>query len=195
MRVFLLFCLFSFNLAWSQPVPPDARTLELINQGREEEQWLKAEQIRVVRPQAFPDLLVIGFLAGENDCLVGQVVVNNQAVVPSEACGIALRAQGWEQLQGPQKIELATKWLEQVQFAFGEQIQQVRPYGFSERLAHFHPPETLATLTGSVRITCWVSEPQGKSTARLFRRVLYWFGRDGRLLRSKIMDRVEIVES
>lgn len=173
---------------------PDAKTLQLVNQGREEGQLLKADSIRVVHPASFPEVTLIGFIVGINDCLLGQAVVDNQLVGTVEACGIALRSRGWEQAQGPQKIALAMQWLEEAQLGFGDRLVLVKPERFGDASVHFRAPETLATLTGSVRVLVWVESPPGSAPIRRFRRVLYWFGKDGRLVRSKVMETFELAQ-
>lgn len=184
-----LFLLWAFSLVGlAAPELPDAKLMTLLNQGREDNQILKAEQVRVVRPPSFPEVTVVGFVVGANDCMAGQALVDNALVGLIEACGIALRARGWEQAAGPQKIALAMQWLEEAQLGFGDTIVKVKPEGFGSREVRFSAPETLATLTGAVRVQVWIESPPGPTANRHFRRVLYWFGKDGRLLRSRVLD-------
>ena len=189
----ILFLLWAFSYCgWAAPELPDAKTLQLVNQGREENQMLKTEQVRVIHPTSFPEVTMIGFIVGTNDCMVGQALVDGQLVGISEACGIALRSRGWEAALGPQKIALALQWLEEAQLGFGDTIVKVKPEGFGDRNVRFRAPETLATLTGSVRVLAWIESPEGSSARRRFRRALYWFGKDGRMMRSTIVDTFDL---
>ena len=186
-RILFLLWFFSF-VGWAAPEPADPQLVQMINEGRDEENTLKPEQIRVVHPASFPEVTMVGFVVGSNDCILGQAVVEGKLVGPTEACGIALRNRGWVEATGAQKVELAMQWLSEAQLAFGDKILQEKPEGFGDRNVHFRAPETLATLTGSVRVLLWIESPPGVVPGRRFRRALYWFGKDGRMLRSSIVD-------
>jgi hypothetical protein len=191
----IVFILWAFSFfVWAAPEPPDGNVMQLVNQGREEGQQLKADQVRVVHPPAFPEVTMVGFLAGSNDCLLGQAIVDDKLVGVAEACGIAMRSRGWEAAPGPQKIALAMQWLEEAQLGFGDTIVKEKPPGFGDRSVGFRAPETLATLSGSVRVLVWIEAPRSATatSSRRFRRTLYWFGKDGRLLRSSVVDTFEV---
>lgn len=182
----------TLSLAWAAPEPPDPTLLEKLNVGRDEKQLLKADQVRVLKPEGFPEVSLIGFLVSQGDCLVGSALVDNKLVTPGEACGVALRAHGWEQADGPGKIALATQWLEQAQFGFGEAMVKKRPPHFGTNWVKWSNPETLANLSGSVRIITWVELRPTPEAPRRFHKKLYWFSKEGALQRSRILETYEM---
>jgi len=171
---------------------PDAATLQKLNEGREEDKFLKADQVRLMTPSKFPEVTLVGFLVGPNECIVGKAIVEGKLISPGEACGIALRKRGWEQATGPAKIALATEWLEDAQLGFGERLVKSKPEGFNGKEALYSPVEALATLSGSVRIMAWIEYPPSPSPGRRFRRSLFWFGKDGRISRIRVLETLEL---
>lgn len=177
------------HLAAADPVKvPDAATLQLINEGRDGGSVVKAEQVRLLTPVDFPEATLVGFVSGSTQCLLGAVIVDGQLLNPREASGVLLRKRGWESASAEEKKRLAFGWLVQCQFGFGETMLERKPSGWPERDSRFREPEFLPTLTGSARVLTWVEDPPGLSTSRSFRRMMYWFGSDGRLLRAKVVD-------
>jgi hypothetical protein len=191
----LLFLFVALSWAWAQPQPsqPDAKLLELVNQGREEEHKVKADQVVVLRPASFEKVLVVGFLVGQNQALLGKVMVGDQLLSPGEACGLALRAKGWEAANGAQRSALAMQWLEEVQLAFGEKVLKSKPGGFMDRDGRFHAPELTPNLNGTLRVILWLEEPLVGPDYRRIRRNLYWFGKDGRLLKARVLETQDLV--
>lgn len=179
-------------LAGAAPVtPPDSITLQLVNEGRNDEQKLKADQLKVVQTPEFEEAILVGYMAGTNSCLLGSVVIQGKLLSPKDACGALLRKRGWETAAEEEKRRLAFLWLEHAQFAFGEKIVSEKPEGWVDREARFRAPEFTATMSGSARALVWVEEAPGLSSSRNFRRMLYWFASDGRLSRSKVVERFQ----
>ncbi len=170
---------------------PDPSLLELINAGRDEKEVLKADQVRVLHPPDFPDVTLVAYVVGSNDLLLGSAVMNNKMMTPNEACGLAMKAKGWEQAEGPQKIALAMQWLEQAQLGFGEAIVKTRPPHFGTNWIKWSDPETLANLSGSVRIVAWIESRPGAGPRR-FHKNVFWFSKEGFLLRSKVLETYEL---
>lgn len=171
---------------------PDPALLEMINAGRDEKSLLKADQIRVIHPPDFPEVTLIAYVVGTNDLLLGSALMNSKIMTPNEACGLALKAKGWEQAEGQQKIALAMQWLEQAQLGFGETIVKTKPPHFGTNWVKWSDPETLANLSGSVRIIAWIeSRPTGASSRR-FHKNVFWFSKEGFLLRSKVVETFEL---
>lgn len=192
-KILWAFCLFlTTTLGWANPEPPDAALLEKINAGRDEKQLLKADQVRVLRPAEFPEVALIGFVIGQGDCIIGSALVDNKLVTPGEACGVALRAHGWEQADGNGKIALARQWLDQAQFGFGETLVEKRPLHFGSNWIKWTNPDTLANPSGSVRIVGWVELRPQPDSPRRFHKKLYWFGKEGNLLRARILETYEM---
>jgi len=188
-----VFLLWAFSLAvWAAPELPDSKLMEMINVGREEGHLLTSDKVRVVHPADFPEVTVVGFLSGPNECLVGKALLDNKLVSPAEACGLVLRAHGWEGADGPARVALALQWLEQAQLGFGESILRSRPLHFGDKWTPYTPLDTLANLSGSVRVVCWVEKPPNGEPRRRFHKNLYWFGKDGRMLRAKVLDTFEL---
>lgn len=171
---------------------PDPATLELINAGRDEKQLLKSDQVRVIHPADFPEVTLVAFVVGSNDLLLGSAIVNNKIMTPNEACGLALRAKGWEQADGPQKIALAMLWLEEGQLGFGETIVKTKPPHFGTNWIKWSDPETLANLSGSVRIIAWIENRPNGSGTRRFHKNVFWFSKEGFLMRSKVVETYEL---
>lgn len=194
-KILWAFCLtaaIAATLAWANPEPPDLALLEKLNAGRDEKQLLKADQVRVLKPAEFPEVALIGFVIGQGDCLIGSALVDNKLVTPGEACGVALRAHGWEQADGTGKIALAMQWLEQAQFGFGETMIKKRPPHFGSNWVKWSNPDTLANDSGSVRIVAWVELRPTPEAPRRFNKKLYWFSKEGNLLRSRILETYEM---
>lgn len=166
--------------------------LKLLNAGRAEEQQLKADQVRVVQPEAFPEVTLVGFLTGSNSCLIGRAIVDGKSVLPGEACGIVMRKHGWEAAKGEQRGQLALSWVRDALTAFGEQLVTTRPKAWRSHNPDFAAPESLCTLTGEVRLNVWLEQAPGQTESRQFRRQLYWFGPDGSLVRSRVLDTFEL---
>ena len=195
MKRFLIAATFSltvFGVALAAPEKPGPAVLQLLNEGRPEEQHLKADQVRLVQPADFPEATLVGFLSGSNTCLLGKVIVENRAMSPNEATGILLRRRGWENADSKEKSRLAMLWLRQGLLAFGDQVVEKKPDGFGDAETRFREPEVQCTLSGAVRITAWIEEPQGSSSERYFRRGLYWFAKNGDLVRSKVLERFQV---
>lgn len=190
-KILWAFCL-TAAIAWAAPEPPDAALLEKLNAGRDEKQLLKANQVRVLKPAEFPEVSLIGFVIGQGDCLIGSALVDNKLVTPGEACGVALRAHGWEQADGPGKIALAMQWLEQAQLGFGETLVKTRPPHFGTNWVKWSNPDTLANLSGSVRIIVWVEMRPAPEAPRRFHKKLYWFSKEGNMQRSRILETYEM---
>lgn len=166
--------------------------MEKINAGRDEKQLLKADQVRVLKPADFPEVSLIGYVIGQGDCMIGSALVDNKLVTPGEACGVALRAHGWEQANSEGKIALALQWLEGAQFGFGETLLQKRPLHFGTNWVKWSNLETLANESGSVRVVGWVELRPTPDSPRRFHKKLYWFAKDGNLLRSRILETYEM---
>jgi len=176
-------------LAWAAPVtPPDPVTLQLVNEGRDDEQKLKPEQVKIVHAPEFEEATLVGYMAGPSSCLLGSVVLDGKLFAPKDACGVLLRKRGWETAAEDEKRRLAFLWLEHAQFAFGEKVVSEKPEGWVDRESRFKKPEFTSTLSGSARALVWVEEAPGMSSSRNFRRMLYWFASDGRLVRSKVVE-------
>lgn len=195
MKTFLLTTGLVLSLVFAVSAAPEAPTpaiLQMLNEGRPEEQMLKPEDVRISHPADFPEATLVGFLSGPNACLLGRVIVENKALSPGEATGVLLRQRGWETADGPEKSRLAMLWLRQGLLGFGDEVLEKKPAGFGDAETRFQPPDVLCTLSGAVRITTWIEEPPGPSSQRYFRHSLYWFARNGDLVRSKIMERFEM---
>ncbi|MBN9417090.1 hypothetical protein ABS71_02200 [bacterium SCN 62-11] len=192
-KILWAFCMIlTTTLTWAAPEPPDAALLEKINAGRDEKQLLKADQVRVLKPADFPEVSLIGYVIGQGDCLIGSGLVDNKLVTPGEACGVALRAHGWEQADSQGKIALALQWLEHAQFGFGETLLQKRPLHFGTNWVKWSNLETVANESGSVRVIGWVELRPTPDSPRRFHKKLYWFSKEGNLLRSRILETYEL---
>ena len=174
----------------AQPAPPDPSILELLNQGREDAEFLRAEQVRVLKPKSFPEAMAVGYVVGSNDCMVGTIVFEGRPCGVAEGSARILRKHGWEKASPDERARLARLWLEEVQFGFGEMMLATRPEGFPAK-ASFQAPEVAPMMSGAVRIVTWVQEPPGVSLQRVFRRNLFWFGREGGLMQSRVLERIQ----
>lgn len=192
-RSLIVACLLGCSLvAVAAPVTPaDPATLLLVNEGRDDDQKLKPEQVKIVQAPEFEEATLVGYMAGTNSCLLGSVVIQGKLLNPKDACGALLRKRGWETAAEDEKKRLAFLWLEHAQFAFGEKVVVEKPEGWVDREARFRAPEFTPTLSGSARALVWVEEAPGMSSSRNFRRMLYWFASDGRLVRSKVVERFQ----
>lgn len=171
---------------------PDPALLELINAGRDDKQVLKSDQVRVIHPPDFPDVTLVAYVVGSNDLLLGSAIVNNKVMTPNEACGLALKAKGWEQADGQQRVNLAMLWLEQAQLGFGETLVKTKPPRFGTNWVKWSDPETLANLSGSVRIIAWIEARNNGSSTRRFHKNVFWFSKEGFLMRSKVVETYEL---
>lgn len=174
----------------AQPVPPDAATLELLNQGREDEELLRTEQVRLLKPKSFPEATAVGYLVGANDCMVGTILVEGLRCSLAEGSARVLRKYGWEKALPEERARLARLWVEEVLLGFGESMLQSRPDGFPAKTP-FQAPEVVPMLSGAVRIIAWVQQSPGASLGRVYRRSLYWFGREGGLMQSRVLERAQ----
>jgi hypothetical protein len=180
---------------WAAPERPDPTVLQLINQDRPDDQQVKADQVRVVRPASFPEVTLVGFLVGTNECLLGSAVIGNQPMTPAEASGVALRQRGWETADNKEKTRLSLLWVQEALLGFGETMLDKKPEGFGGRDVRFKEPEVLCTMSGAVRVIVWLEEPPSGNNSRHFRRNLYWFDKAGHMIRGRILERYEMLVS
>lgn len=191
----LLFCFawLSLTWAWAQPTPADPKILEIVNRDRDDEHKLKAGQVCVLHPASFEKVLAVGFLVGQNQALLGKILIDDQLLSPGEGCGLALRAKGWESATAAQRSTLAMQWVEEVQLGFGERILTKKPPGFMDRDGRFHAPEVTPTLSGALRVVVWLEEPLMGPDYRRIRRNLYWFGKDGRMTKARVLESQDLI--
>lgn len=192
-RFVLAFCLFSAVPAFSAPEKPLPALLELLNEGRPDEQRVTADQVRVLQCESFPEATLVGFLAGPNECLLGRVVIGGKALSPAEASGLLLRKRGWENADQNEKTRLAMLWIQDGLLAFGEKVLSKKPEGFGDKEVKFREPDVQCAASGAVRVLVWIEEPLGPSTTRHYRRNLYWFNKEGAVVRAKVMERYELL--
>lgn len=194
MKRFLLgLCLFAAVPACAVPEKPAPAVLQLINVGRPEEQHLTADQVRVVQPESFPEATLVGFMAGPNECLLGRVIIEGKPLTPGEASGILLRKRGWETVDANEKSRLAMLWVQDGLLAFGEKIVAKKPDGFGDKEVKFREPEVQCAMSGAVRVLVWIEEPIGPNSGRQFRRNLYWFSKEGAMVRARVTERFELL--
>lgn len=174
----------------AQPTPVDAPTLELLNQGREDDSLLAPEQVRQLKPKSFPEATVIGYVVGSNDCIVGTILVEGRVCGVAEGSARVLRKRGWEKATADERVRLARLWLEEVQLGFGDTMMVARVDGFPPKTP-FLPPEMAPMLSGAVRVVTWVQEPPGASMQRVFRKNLFWFSREGALAQVRVLERIQ----
>ena len=160
----------------------------MLNQGREEEELLRSEQVRLLKSKSFPEATAVGYVVGSNECLVGTILVDGLKCSLAEGSARVLRKYGWEKVTPEERARLARLWVEEVLLGFDESMLQSKPEGFPAKTP-FQSPEVVSMLSGTVRIIAWVQQPPGASLGRVYRRNLYWFGREGGLMQSRVLER------
>jgi hypothetical protein len=192
-RLLFGLCLLLSVPVGAAPEKPAPALLQLINEGRPDEQNVTSDQVRVIQPESFPEATLVGFMAGSNECLLGRVIIEGKSLTPGEAAGVLLRKRGWESADATEKSRLAMLWVQDGLLAFGEKIVTKKPEGFGDKDVKFREPEVQCALSGAVRVLVWVEEPLGPSSGRQYRRNLYWFSKEGAVVRARVTERFELL--
>lgn len=195
----LLFALF-LTLVAAAPVWADSNqeltddlVLSRINQGRSSESKVTPEDIHLVRPDEFPGVVLVGYRKANSAFLLGTVFVRGELMDPQTGAAAALEHLGWSQSRGEERGELARLWVKHGVLAFGDELLEEEPRGdFGNRdydTPPFRAPEVRVTPDGSVRMTAWIREAPSQDLGTTYRRTIYLFTSDGRLARTKMLDR------
>lgn len=171
----------------------DANVLRLLNQDRSGDEKLTAEQLKVLRPESYPDLVVVGIGDQTRPYILARVILGQRSLVPRLAAGEVLRGQGWEKATPEERQSLGETWLREVMWSFGEApLVDPEGYSFGRRgIPKFQEPKWYAFPDGAQRYIAWVQQPQrGTEVTVTFRRMLYHFDGTGELVLVKMLDRL-----
>ena len=178
-----------FAPCWAQG---DAAILARLNEGRKRSERLKMEHIRVIRPDSFKGVTVVGVGDKDRPFLLARVLFEDESLVPRRAAGKVLRSSGWLQAEVPQREELAGKWLSDVMWAFGEgPLESGEGYDFGKRgLPEFKAPAWRRFPDGSLRYSAWMQQATRGALSLTFRRMIYHFDSQGELVLVKMTNRI-----
>lgn len=171
----------------------DDAVLRRINQGRSPESLVSAQDIVLRRPEQFPGVVLVGYRKANSAFLLGTVFVDGEPLDPPAGAAAALAGQGWAQADADQRARLARQWVEHAVLAFGDELLETEPRGDFDNhdfdTPGFREPEVRTTVDGSVRLTAWIREAPGHDLGTSYRRSIFLFSADGRLARTKMLDR------
>ncbi|MBI3925253.1 MAG: hypothetical protein HY319_06905 [Armatimonadetes bacterium] len=184
-----------FVLALAGPAPglpgfSDQQVLQAINAGREQAHQVEPEQVRIARPSQMADVTLVGYSKGDG-YLLGTVFLGAQSYRPEEAARLWLTGAGWTRTDAAARAALARRWVQEVMLAFGECLIEQdpgRPFGAPN--PDFSPVLERADADGGVILVGWIREPSGV-LGDIYRRSLFHFGSDGRLVRVRMLDRFQ----
>ncbi len=187
----LLLSLLLLVLPAAAEAEPDV--LSILNRDRSGDERLTAEQLKVIKPPTFPDLVVVGIGDNSRPYILARVILGQRSLVPRLAAGEVLRAQGWEKAGPEERQALAETWLREVMWSFGEApLESPEGYDFGKgRIPRFEAPKWYAFPDGSQRYLAWVQQPQRSTEVTVtFRKMLYHFDVNGELQLVKMIDRL-----
>ncbi len=164
----------------------DSQVLDLINKGREKP--LKPQDIKVIRPDDIPGVIVVAYSLGKDGYIVGTVILDGRPYSPVKAARMWLYKNGWQQAEGNERIRLAGRWLENVMLSPGERWVKEKPVGFESTRCEFVPPVSRVSEDGSVTIVVWIQENSGLLKVPSYRRTLYHFKADGTLTLVRMLE-------
>lgn len=169
---------------------PDAEVLRLLNQDRPATAQLTSDQIRVVHPQVYPGVTLVGFSTVRGSTLLGTVIVNGKAYPAQQACPVVLQTRGWEEADGNKRTALAQEWLEQGVLAFGEKILDKKPSDFpSDARGKFHPRKVSLEPDGGVKVEAWIGGGGSKEDPH-YKHSVYQFTPKGEM-KARLLERVQ----
>ena len=166
----------------------DAQILSALNSDRSGKELVTAKNVRILRPE-LEGVILVGFLTGTRGALLGTVFVDGQKMIPGDACKAVLGKLGWEKAGSADRQRLARLWVEKAQLAFEETLIDEKVPDFQLAGApKFEKPKLESTAAGGVRLQGWIREDAGTQPGTNYRKAIYLFDADGRLVRVKMMD-------
>lgn len=167
----------------------DQQILSALNAGRSAKEQLTAKSVRILRPEGLEGVALVGFLTGGRGALLGTVFVDGQKMAPGDACRVVLGKLGWEKASAAERQKLARTWVEKAQLAFAEELVTERNADFQSKDApKFEPPKLESTAAGGARLQAWIKEDSGTTSGTNYRKSIYLFDADGKMVRVRLMD-------
>jgi hypothetical protein len=146
---------------------------------------LRQGDLCILRPDDFPGVVVVGFLATDRGCMIDGVFVNGAYGDPTRQTPLVLRSAGWGGASPARRRALALAWTEHGLLAFESTVQS--PSRHLPRPT-FTPPAATPTARGGVRATLWVQEQASMLPVIRFRRESYDFDRNGTVVGHKVLE-------
>lgn len=172
----------------------DDQVLQAINQGRDEEQRVRADGLKIVRPEEMPGVTLVGYSTGKGSHLLGTVFIGDKPHAPRAAAQVWLASAGWDEAAADERLTLAKRWVDLVMMGFGDRLVEVDPGGFGGSAPEFTAPVGRVTGDGGVVLVGWIQEASTTVKGKMYRRTLYQFGSDGSLARVKMLERHHVPE-
>jgi len=167
----------------------DTQVLAALNAGRPSKEQLTAKNVRILRPEGLEGVVLVGFLTGSRGALLGTVFVDGQKMSPGDACRAVLAKLGWEKASPAERQKLALTWVEKAQLAFAEELIQQKNADFQLKDApKFEAPKLESTAAGGVRLQAWIREDSGTTSGTNYRKSIYLFDADGKMVRARQME-------
>ena len=166
--------------------------LDLVNQGRKDEERLKSDKV-VFRRSAWHPAVLVGYATDAQSVLLGSLIVDGSIYPVPAGSKVLLSRAGWEQANLEARRGLALRFVKEVLLGFDEQLLDSAPADFPKNAGKstFRAPKVVSTQTGGVQVEGWILEaPHSRGVT--FRRSIYWFGNNGQLMRSYLADRLVV---
>ncbi|MFZ5554563.1 MAG: hypothetical protein ACOZCO_15695 [Bacteroidota bacterium] len=163
----------------------DEAVVKEVNKGREN--TIEKEDICIERPEAFKDLILVGFFADDRGCMFETAFYKNEKIDVEKASSQILIDNGWEKREN--KADLALEWVTNVS-ALWETVVSERPEYFDTTGEHvFSAPEIQLQENGGVIIKTWIKEPAGMAPEDEYYLLRIDFSDKGKIMNSEVVDR------